>query len=260
MEQLYYYNSIRKTIVQTLDLFNDINIAKYDKAGSIVKLIKVPIKLAPKEKFLTWIYNQKSFERRLPMMGLSMTGLAYDPSRMTNDVTPITYMVDGEFMKHVTPVPYNINFKLNIATQYIVEMDQVLEQILPFFSPYVEIRIPLPEFNNSYNVKVILQSASQTSTIDKNQDEYRIVTWELDFVAHAFLLKPTRDTKLIHKIIERYYNNQDSWNSMRSLEPSATDTLPLSANGDFDAATVYMEGIMQDGQISIIKHEEYEGN
>ena len=246
--------------MQTLDLFNGINVAKYDKNGNIVKLVKVPIKLAPKEKFIFWVTNQKSFERRLPMMGLSLSSLQLAQNRMVNDATPITYSINDEFLKHLAPVPYDFNFKLQIATQYIVEMDQVLEQILPFFSPYVEIRIPLPEYNNSYNVKVMLSSSNQTSVIEKNSDEYRIISWELDFVAHGYLLKPTRDTKLIEKIIERYYSNQKSWNSMRSLEPSATDSLPLSANHDFDSKTVYMQGVMNNGQVELIRHEEYEGD
>ena len=51
MENYFYFSSLRKTILQFLDMFNNINIAKYDSDGTIIKYVKVPIKLAPKQKF-----------------------------------------------------------------------------------------------------------------------------------------------------------------------------------------------------------------
>jgi len=51
MDQYFYFASIRKTIIQFLDIFNNMRIAKYNPNGTILKYVEVPIKLAPKEKF-----------------------------------------------------------------------------------------------------------------------------------------------------------------------------------------------------------------
>lgn len=51
MRQYYFFKTLRKAIIQFLDMFNDMEIAKYNDDGEITKYVKVPLKLASKQKF-----------------------------------------------------------------------------------------------------------------------------------------------------------------------------------------------------------------
>ena len=51
MDNFYFYKTIQSTTVQTMNIFNDISIAKYSSAGAILKTVNVPIKLANKAKY-----------------------------------------------------------------------------------------------------------------------------------------------------------------------------------------------------------------
>lgn len=47
----YYYETIRKTVLQFLNIFSDIKIARYDNdTGNILKYIKLPVSFSPKSK------------------------------------------------------------------------------------------------------------------------------------------------------------------------------------------------------------------
>lgn len=260
MDNQYYYHSIRKTSVQILDLFNNIQVAKYNDNGSINKVIKVPLRYSPKDKFTYWLFHQKKHEKRLPIMGLALTSIEFDVSRLKNNTTPITYLIDDEFMRHMNPTPYNMHYKLHIASQYIVEADQILEQILPFFDPNIFVRVDLPEFNNKYNVKVTLDSIAQANTPDTPLDDNRLVLWELDFTAQSYIFKPTTNSEVIKKIINRYYDNQNSFSEMKKINPAVTDSLPLSANHDFDTKTLFLSGAMINGLVEVTQYEEFDGD
>jgi hypothetical protein len=50
MRNFFYFGTIRKTIIQFLDIFKDLKIAKYDENGDIIKYVEVPVKFMPKQK------------------------------------------------------------------------------------------------------------------------------------------------------------------------------------------------------------------
>lgn len=260
MDNLYYFHSVRKTTVAILDLFNNIHVAKYNKNGTINKAIKVPLQLSPKEKFVYWLFHQKKTNKIFPIMGLSLTSIDFDSSRLKNNTTPIVYELDGEFMKHMNPTPYNMHYKLQIASQYVTEADQILEQILPFFDPNIYVRVALPEFNNRYNVKVILDSISQGTSPDIPNDDARTILWDIDLTAQSYLFKPISNSAIIKKIIERFYSNEEAFANMKKIDPNITDSLPLSANHDFDTMTLFLSGAMINDKVEVTRYEEYQGD
>jgi hypothetical protein len=51
MDNYFHFNTIRKTTIRFLDVFNNIKIAKYNEEGIITKYVTVPLIYAPKQKF-----------------------------------------------------------------------------------------------------------------------------------------------------------------------------------------------------------------
>lgn len=238
MNEFYYYKSFRKTIVGFLDLFNDIKIAKYNSNGDVIKYIDVPIKFMPKQKYYEHIFDRKH-EKRLPMMGAEITSISYDSSRKTGKHEQVK-VTDTEKTYYQTPSPYNIEFELKVATEYMVEMEQITTQILPYFDPTVFVSLDIDEIDEIWNVPVTLNSVSidQDSNIDIS--DLRTVLWSFTFTVETDLLRPiSNDASIVKKIIHKIYTNDDAWDK-HSIE---TQTI---SGGTYDAEELYIAGYKDD--------------
>lgn len=226
MQGYYYFKTLRKTIIQFLDVFNNIQIAKYNKDGSINKFIEVPLKYAPKQKFWSWAYDRRH-EIHLPMMAGNITGIdsAID-TRLTNDTSTIQVSAGNTVISdYPMPTPYNVSFDLAITAEYSSEIDQIIEQILPFFNPAIFTTINIPEINNSFDVKIVLNSASLDESLEIPETDYRTINWVLSFTAHTLLFKPITDSKLIKEIYTPIFSSKET----RELN---RDTQTILVSGD----------------------------
>jgi len=238
MKQYFYYKCFRKTIIEFLNIFNDIRIAKYDTDGNILKYVNVPIKLAPKAKFYNWVYN-RSHEKRLPIMSTEITGVKHSNNRVSgkHEKNYIQTVEDGK-KYYITPAPYDMDFELKIGTEYINESDQIIEQILPFFNPFVYTKLRIPEIEDEFNIKILFQGLSIDNPTDIAEDELRNIIWTLTFRVQTFLLQPIGDIEEIKKIIYKFYLDKESW-AYRSSEtegPSGVghDSEELFVKGEKD--------------------------
>jgi len=209
MDGYFYFSSIRNTTVQVIDLFNSITIGKYNKNGDKVKEIKVPLKYAMKEKFYYWINDKKGI-KHLPMMSLQMTSIDYDESRKGDSHYTFTKIktttennnisINGSY-KIPAPAPYTIGYQLNVACEHMIELDQILEQIFPFFNPFVMIRIRMEDvLDISFDAKVTYQGMSLDLSSDIGEEDQRLINCTLDFNVHTYMFKPINDVKLIETI------------------------------------------------------------
>lgn len=225
MKTYYYYRALRKIIVQFLDIFNDIQVARYDSEGNITDTFDVPLKFAPKSKAWYWIYEKKSDEM-LPMISCEITSIEYATERQGNrhrNVIVSRSLDDDTIRKFLNPIPYNINFQLNLWSKYMIDIDQILEQILPYFGPYIFMRTSIDQLDLSFDAKVMLNSVSPDLNSEYTDEERRIVRWMLDFTVQTYLFKPiSDDPSIIKKIITKYYTNEDMWNEHRFTETEFT--------------------------------------
>ena len=90
MFQYFYNESLRKLVVSFGNLFNQIQIGKYDSNNALQEKIRVPITYSPKEKFIRRIRNMSSIsdditktQVTLPAMGFDITAVIYDLERVT---------------------------------------------------------------------------------------------------------------------------------------------------------------------------------
>jgi hypothetical protein len=198
MKQFYYYQILRKTIIQFLDMFNDIWVAHYDAdTGAVTKRTIVPLKYGPREKAYAWL-KEYSTEEKLPIMMVNLMGIDFAPERMVNKTQDIMVSVDPVTGKATTvqnPVPYNLTFNLNIWSLHMVDVDQILEQILPYFAPHTMIRVYIPEIGAHIEVKVVFNSANPDIADDLAEEDWRILKWNLTFTAQAWLFKAVETDK-----------------------------------------------------------------
>jgi len=237
MKNYYYYSAIRKTIVQFVDVFNDIRIERKDRYGVTTGYKKVPIKFGTKEKTWYWL-NQKKDEEMLPMISVILSSVEYAPDRQTNNnknVGKSSNINTGEILRFLNPVPYNFGFTLSIWSLHMIDVDQILEQILPYFSPTIFIKVDIPELSANFDFKVIFSGCSPDVTESMQDDEIRVLKWNLEFTVQGYLFKPVSDAKIIKKIINKFYTDQYSW-SKRFMETEYT------SGAGFEAESMYIKG------------------
>jgi len=195
--QTFYHQTIRKYVVLFGTLFNDLNIEKKNSSGNVVSRQKVPIAYGPKQKFLTRIRQDPNIDRQvaiqLPRMGFEMTSLTYDPIRKLNSVgkiigRPANTEGKNTLRKMFNPVPYNMDFQLFVFVDNAEDGTQILEQILPFFTPEFNVTInAVSELGIKLDVPISFNSASLEDTFDGEFTARRTLIWTLDFFMKGFL-------------------------------------------------------------------------
>lgn len=162
-----------------------------------------------------------------PTIGFTPTG-GDSPSTTaiaTAKISEITYAFQ--------PVPYNMDLSLNIMVKNNDDGNQILEQILPFFTPEFSISVKeIPPLGIIKDIPVILTGV--TSTEDYEGDflgERRSIIHTLSFIMKAYLYGPIKDSGLIKEVTV-------NWNQDEALSPdSILETYnaivdPFSAEAD----------------------------
>ena len=243
----YYYKVLRKTIVQFLDRFNNIQIARYNAQGVFDKYVEVPIKFSPKEKFWFWL-NERKDDEMLPIMSSSLTGIAFAAERATNRkqgvVTSALDGINNNVNRFLNPTPYDINFQIQIWAEYMTDIDQILEQILPWFQPHIFARITIPEIGGSFDMKIIFESASPEFEAEYTDEARRVLRYVLDFRVQTYLFKPLETSGVIGEIFINYYTSKKAFQRAREAGDIANlSTRILEAADD--------QRITEDGEIRV---------
>jgi hypothetical protein len=188
--QIFYHGIIRKTIVSFGSLFSNIYIDRKQGDsvnGETYQRLQIPLAYAPKEKWIVRLDSDPNLENNtyvsLPRMSFEITGYNYDSGRKTTRMSKIT-CGDGStstsFM--YSPVPYNIDISLYILTKTQEDSMQIIEQILPTFTPEYTLTInTVPEMNIKQDVPVILNSITVQDDYDGDFQTRRFVTHTLTF-------------------------------------------------------------------------------
>ncbi len=223
----YYHEIMRKSIVSFGTLFNNIHIKHYDgQTDDVVDEMRVPLAYAPRQKFLARLTQQSDLNKAvaisLPRMSFEMTSLTYDGTRKTG-MTQTFRAVDtasSTMRKVYMPVPYNIGFELNVYCKLNDDALQIVEQILPFFQPSLNVTIDLVKsIGEKRDVPLILQNISFTDDYEGNYETRRALVYTFTFTAKTYMFGPIADTTdgLIRKVQLDYYSDTNTRTASREM-------------------------------------------
>lgn len=197
-------------------MFQDISIQRLDRNGDPVagQLIKIPIDFAQKQKWFVRLTQdpnagqtlddgspvQRQIEIQLPRMAFELTNIQYDPTRkMQSSLPNVSVGTSNTYLnKTFSPVPYNFSFVLTIASKNIEDMFQIVEQILPYFTPSFTVTILESQLPLSKDIQVVLLP-SDNFKIEPYGDlnDLKILTCELNFQVYGYIYGPKRETPII---------------------------------------------------------------
>jgi hypothetical protein len=201
----YYHQTLLKLTTAFGSLFNDIFIVRFDKNNDEVERIKIPIIYGPKEKYFAKNLQDDDLHRKiaieLPRMSFQRTDISYDPQRKIIRTHQNQKVIPNQLKKtQFSPVPYDVVYDLNIMVKNQIDGDQIVEQILPFFTPSFDVTInPIPDMDYQDDIPVILNSVSQEDSYDGEFLDRRIITWKLNFTMKANFYGPIQEITPIKK-------------------------------------------------------------
>ena len=245
------------------NLFNDIHVQRIDNAGVVQQTLKVPIAYGPKMKFLTRIAQDPNLDRdvavSLPRIGFEMTAINYAPERkLSSTQRNLRISADGDQLKsQFVPVPYDINITASIFVKNADDGTQILEQILPFFTPEWTATVNvIPTMAIKMDIPTVLNSVTYEDTYDGDFDTRRAIIWNLDFTLKGYLYGPVRTSGVIKRSILNLFPDTDTTIKAASIQTqpallangsptsNSSASIPLgqiSANDDFGFSTTTYE-------------------
>jgi len=202
--QFDYHSAIRKYIIMFGNMFNDIDVVRYNNAGTAVQTIRVPIAYGPKEKFLARIRQDANLDRGvgavLPRLAFEITGFSYDSTRQMNKQNRITSIGSGNnaLRSGWAPAPYNIDITLYGMFANNEDAVQVVEQILPYFRPEWTNSVKIvPSLGIYVDVPTVLTGMSLEDTYEADFQTRRAIIYTFTFTVKGYIYGPVTNKGLI---------------------------------------------------------------
>lgn len=204
----FYWESIRKINIAFSSIFSDIKIQRKERTGEklVIQTVNVPIANAGKEKWVQRSEQDPELENQiytvLPKMSFEMLGLNYDSARKISKLNKITCRTETGGTSVYAPVPYNLEYNLYILTKTNEDCYQIIEQILPYFSPEYTVSINLvPDTNIVQDLPFVLNSVTIDDDYEGDFQTRRTVTGTLNFTVKTNFYGPAGSSGLIKKVI-----------------------------------------------------------
>ena len=251
----FYHSQLRTYALLMANLFNNISIKRKDKG-----LIKVPVTYGQKEAFNMKINQllqkpvgkdtELGVETILPRMNVQLIDVIYDGQAKTRTTASgIHFQESGKNKKQYNVWPCKITYELNIQTRYQDDMYQIVEQILPYFTPYFiqEIKEHFDgDFEINHKVPIEIVGIQPDEQQASGPNERRRLEWSIQFAVRGYLYPPTETLGNIIKTVfldfRQSIKSNDNPEDSKTWETLDYQIIPLDSseeswNGDYLVGT-----------------------
>ncbi len=246
----YYHERIRRSVAIFGKLFNDVYVLRKDSTGNVISTVKVPLSYAPKQKYIDRIREQADLAAgqrvalKLPRLSFEIISLNYDPARQLQKTTNFTQpgTAATSRAKLNVFVPYNISFQLNVYAKTQDDALQIVEQILPYFSPQYNLTIkPLASYPNvKEDVPITLTGVDFADDYEGDVASRRTIIYTLTFEMKINFYGPIADSNVITRAIPKIDIDTQGLADSDYLTITVTPTpAGVSADSDYGFLEVY---------------------
>ena len=232
-------------------IFKDTTVVKYD-ANTRAELgrVTVPLEYAGKETYIQRLESdpvlQKGVQIVLPRMSFEMTGIKRDETRQ---ISPYQRQLlcqntdSGQIANFAPGIPYDISIQLNAYVRNQEDGTQIIEQIIPFFSPDYTLNLKYLSCDGgctvSEDLPFVLENTTYTNSYEGGAGTVRYIIWSLDFTAKTWFFGPLSNGSII-KTVDVNLRDFNSGNTQATIVVTPN---PPTANvtDDFGFTTVITE-------------------
>jgi len=198
----FYHQTSRKMVVAFGSLFNNIEVRRTDSSDAVTEIIKIPLSYGPKDKMLIRISQDPNLNPKValtvPRMGFELTSMTYDGARKLNTMGRNVKKGTTGLKKQYNPVPYNWDFSLYVFVKNAEDGTQILEQILPFFTPDFTVTMTLVSgMTVKMDIPLVLNSVTSEDSYEGDFATRRSIIWTLSFLMKGFLYPSVTDNAKI---------------------------------------------------------------
>ena len=247
----FYHETIKRAVSVFGTLFNNISIKRPDGTT-----MKVPLAYGPRQKWIARLQQQSSLGLdgntrtaiSLPRMGFELTSIDYDATRKLSKKTQFkkaTASNPNVLQYQYAPAPYNLGFDLSVLVKNTDDGLQIIEQIMPYFTPDYTVTInTVPDMGDKRDIPITLTGVTQTDDYEGDFITRQVLRYDLSFVMKNYIYGPVRDSDIIRTVKARTYIETGSG------EISSTDTagkvveqivMPNPSDADPDSTFTYNE-------------------
>ena len=231
----FYHQTSRKMVVAFGSLFNNIEVRRTDSSDAVTEVIKIPLSYGPKDKMLVRISQDPSLNPNValtvPRMGFELTSMTYDGARKLNTMGRNVKKGTTGLKKQYNPVPYNWDFSLYVFVKNAEDGTQILEQILPFFTPDFTVTMTLVSgMTVKMDIPLVLNSVTSEDSYEGDFASRRSIIWTLSFLMKGFLYPSVTDNA---KVITSSTVDTHLMSAATAADPIyivAEDSTPYSQN------------------------------
>jgi hypothetical protein len=245
----FYHKRVRTAVSVFGSLFNNIYVLRQDSSGRTMSQVKVPLSYAPKDNFLerlTEMSRGEEGERRvaikLPRMSFEISNIQYDAIRQLPKLNTITRSISTDNTKKkkiYTSVPYNLTFELNVYAKTQDDALQIVEQILPYFSPQYTVSIkPFSDYPDILeDVPIVLNNVTFQDNYEGALEQRRSIIYTLSFEMKISFHGPEQEAAIIRKVNNNLFNqnaglaDSDIFITALQVTPNPTSVSPDSDYG-----------------------------
>ena len=253
-----YHRIIRKIVVAFGNIFNNISLSRYDSNGVEQEHFLVPILYGGKEKYVSRLEGDPNLDKKvqitLPIMSFEMMDMSYDASRKLNTNQRLTHS-HGEqntTLSVYNPVPFDFDFDLYAYVRNIEDGAQLMEKILPYFTPDYTVTVNLiPEMGIVKQLPLVLKSVSHEIDYEGDYNtNVRSIIWTLKFTVKGYLYGPVSQPKIIRNSITNIINDSNFNNKNIIIDMS-------NGSGDYKTDEIVYQGYSYEMATSTAKVQQW---
>ena len=197
------------------NMFNDIDVVRFNSAGDNVQQLRVPIAYGPREKFLAKLRTDPDGRREiamvLPRLSFELTSMNYAPERVLNRTHKQLGLGGGNnsLRKTFTPAPYDLDMSLYAMFSHQEDAVQVVEQILPYFRPEWTNSVKIvPELDTYVDIPTIYTGMTIEDSYDGDFEQRRAIIYTFTFKIKGYLFGPVTNKGIIRRTLVNTFNPQ----------------------------------------------------
>lgn len=204
--EYFFFETTKKYTKSLLDLFNDIQVRKKIDENTD-KYVTVPISFGSKDA--ASVFSDTELDQLLsgnfnilPRMSLSLISMERDDQRATSRFQIPIKDINGKTItfQH-NCVPYSFDFVLSIATRSLTDLTSILEQVLPFFNPNINLRVrELEWLTEPTTIQVEMISVDYELPDENDGADIRVCSANLTMRLHGNIYPPLKNSALINQV------------------------------------------------------------
>ena len=205
-----YDRVIRKITTAFGDVFNGITLVRYNPDQTEQERFLVPLAYSSKEKYVMRLQDDPNLDKKvqmtLPRMSFEMNGLRYDASRKLNTNTKNFAQTNTGLISQYNPVPYDFDFSVYLYVRTVEDGQQLIEYILPFFTPDYTIKVNLiPEMGIIKEIPITIKDTNYEVDYESDREgTTRMIIWTLNFTVKGFVFGQSSSTGYIRSSITNF--------------------------------------------------------